>query len=247
MKRLISPLDFEGFLPQLTLYLASLSHLQLEFKIDFIMAAIKPVFQTATARQLLNTPSSIRNLATQAKAAKKEGDISSVFVSLSGAAPAKLPSRFAEIKRQLIQGNEDRVLASWQRLLEQLSKENEIVAQKGPDVVPQIHFKDIGKPSTEFLKEVKKRGVAVVRGVVPVDEARGYKTEVEEYVRANPWTKGTIFPFPEFFAGIEQANANVAGIQLSPVMTLKFSNSTGLRPKSAHERTRISSHHSVSS
>jgi hypothetical protein len=76
-----------------------------------------------------------------------------------------------------------------------LSKENEIVARKGQNVVPQIDFKDIGKPSTDFLKEVKKRGVAVVRGVVPADEARGYKGEVEEYVKANPWTKGNV---PQF-------------------------------------------------
>jgi hypothetical protein len=154
-------------------------------------ALIKPIFRPITAR--VTKP--VRHLTTQTKAAKKEGDISSVFVSLSGVAPTKLPSRFAEVKRQLIQGNEDRVLASWQRLLEQLSKENEIVARKGQNVVPQIDFKDIGKPSTDFLKEVKKRGVAVVRGVVPADEARGYKGEVEEYVKANPWTKGNV---PQF-------------------------------------------------
>lgn len=71
-------------------------------------------------------------------------------------------------------------------LLKRLAIENEIVTQKGPNVVPQISFKDIGKPSTDFLNDVKKRGVAVVTGVVPVDEARGYKGEVEEYVKANP-------------------------------------------------------------
>jgi hypothetical protein len=151
-------------------------------------ALMKPILRPVTAQ--LAKP--VRHVATQAKVAKMEGDISSVFVSLSGVAPPKLPSRFAEVKRQLVQGNEDRVLASWKRLLEQLSKENEIVAQKGPNVVPQINFQDIGNPSTEFLNEVKNRGVAVVRGVVPVAEARGYKGEVEEYVKANPWTKGNV-------------------------------------------------------
>ena len=166
------------------------------------MTTLKSVYLTPTAKQFLKTPRYIRSLATQAKAAKKEGDISSVFVSLSGAGPARLPSRFADIKRQLIQGNEGRLLESWQRLLGQLSEENEIVAQKGPNVVPQIEFEDLGKPSTDFLNEVKKRGVAVIRGVIPVDEARGYKSEVEKYVKANPWTKGMIFPSSEYFSEI---------------------------------------------
>jgi hypothetical protein len=205
------------------------------------MAAIKPVLSTTTAKQFLKTPRCVRSLATQTKAAKKEGDISSVFVSLSGAGPAKLPSRFADMKRQLIQGNEDRVAASWARLLGQLSKENEIVAQKGPDVVPQINFEDIGKPSTEFLKEVKKRGVAVIRGVVPVDEARAYKAEVEEYVKANPWTKGMILRSPEYLSKTHFIHANVPDHQHFQVMTLKYLNFTGLHHKSAVEHIRISS------
>jgi hypothetical protein len=41
------------------------------------------------------------------------------------------------------------------------------------------------------MEEIRKRGVVVVKGVVPEVEARAYKGEVEEYVRKNPWTKGT--------------------------------------------------------
>ena len=67
-------------------------------------------------------------------------------------------------------------------------------------MVPQIDFKDIGRPSEDFMREVKKRGVAVVKGVVPTDEARGYKGEVEEYVKTNPWTKGNVSRFLEHLA-----------------------------------------------
>jgi effector-binding domain-containing protein len=91
----------------------------------------------------------------------------------------------------LIQGNEGAVAASWKRLLEQLAVENETVKQRGPDIIPQIQFKDLQNPSQEFIADIKKRGVAVIRGVVPENEARGYKNEVEEYVKLNPWTKGT--------------------------------------------------------
>lgn len=144
------------------------------------------------ARQLLRSTSTIRPLATQAKPSKKEGDISSVFVSLSGATASKLPQRFADIKKQLIAGHEEALSASWVRLLNRLASENELVARKGPAIVPQIEFADLSsvKAGDNFVQEVRKRGVAVVRGVVPEQEARSYKDELEEYIRANPWTKG---------------------------------------------------------
>jgi hypothetical protein len=81
-------------------------------------------------------------------------------------------------------------LRAGKRLLKALARENEIVAEQGPAVIPQIEYKNLENPSDHFLSQVEKRGVAVVRGVIPDDEARGYKTEVEEYVTANPWTKG---------------------------------------------------------
>jgi hypothetical protein len=128
--------------------------------------------------------------ATHTDTSRKEGDISSVFVSLSGVKPEPLPERFANIKRQLIQGNEERLSASWQRLLEQLAVENETVKQRGPNIIPQIQFSDLKNASEEFIEETKKRGVAVIKSVIPENEARGYKEEVEEYVRLNPSTRG---------------------------------------------------------
>ena len=130
-----------------------------------------------------------RSMASQTTS-KKEGDISSVFVSLSGSPTAPLPARFADMKRDLIRGKEDRLVRSWQRLLSRLISENETVAQLGPKSIPQVEFKDLNNVSEDFITEVKKRGVAVIRGVIPQDEARGYKEEIEAYIRANPWTKG---------------------------------------------------------
>ncbi len=121
---------------------------------------------------------------------RKEGDISSVFVSLSGVVPEPLPGRFADIKRQLVRGNEVQIADSWQRLLRQLAVENETVKQKGPDIIPQIRFGDLGNAPQKTLAEIHKRGVAVIKGVVPESEARGYKTEIEDYIKLNPQTKG---------------------------------------------------------
>src|ERR1700753_2741176 len=114
------------------------------------------------ARRQLNSSPRLRNMiATQANA-KKEGDISSVFASLSGAANDPLPERFARLKQDIIRGKEDQITASWNRLLHQLQEQNEIVAQRGPSIIPQIHFKDIVNNDTVFRNEVRNRGVAVV-------------------------------------------------------------------------------------
>ena len=125
-----------------------------------------------------------------APVAKKEGDISSVFASLSGGEAKELPPRFADIKKKLIDGREDQVKQSWDRLLRQLKDEIAVIEAGGSAVIPSIDFKDIHAAPKSFREELKKRGVAVVRGVVPEAEARAYKEEVEEYVRQNPGTKG---------------------------------------------------------
>ncbi|KAH7237722.1 uncharacterized protein BKA55DRAFT_520407 [Fusarium redolens] len=122
-------------------------------------------------------------------ASKKEGDISDAFTSLSGAQREPLPDRYRQLKLNLLQGRQDKIVQSWNKLLRELKRENEIVAKKGPGVIPQIDFKDFEKSSHGLREEVKKRGVVVVRGVIPEGEARAYKAEVEEYVAKNPSTR----------------------------------------------------------
>lgn len=123
---------------------------------------------------------------------KKEGDISSVFVSLSGGGAQTLPERFAEIKRNLISGHEDALIASWNRLLAELKVENDKVARLGPAIVPSIEFEDLDnlKTNDQFMNDVTKRGCAVIRGVIDEKVARNYKTQTEAYVKANPHTRG---------------------------------------------------------
>ncbi len=121
---------------------------------------------------------------------KREGNISDSFVSLSGGNQPPLPDRFLHLKRSLVAGHEDRVTESWRRLLAQLKQENSILAKDGSKVIPRLEFANLEEDLTRFRSDIKKRGVAVVRGVIPEDEARAYKNEIEEYVRQNPATKG---------------------------------------------------------
>lgn len=131
-------------------------------------------------------------MGTRTQQPKKEGDISSVFVSLSGADRPPLPDRFRQIKNSLIAGREDKVIASWNRLLEELRKENETIAAQGSAVIPTVEFDNLESELGRLKPEIQKRGAAVIRGVVPEAEARAYKSEIEEYVKKNPSTKGEI-------------------------------------------------------
>ena len=134
--------------------------------------------------------------ATSSAAPRKEGDISSVFVSLSGKEETPLPPRFAHQKRRLIAGREDEIERSWHRLLHTLKDEVRLIHQRGSDIIPSIEFKDIHAAPKTLRDELRKRGVAVIRGVVPEHEARAYKDEIEDYAKANPGTKGTVFYYP---------------------------------------------------
>ena len=131
----------------------------------------------------------VRSAISTAVTAKPEGDISSVFVSLSGHDTKPLPQRFAYVKKRLIQGHEDQLRASWERLLVDLQEEVKVIAELGPKVVPQIDYRNIKDCSAEFEKEFKKRGVGLIRGVVPEAEALRLKEDIRQYVRSNPHTK----------------------------------------------------------
>jgi hypothetical protein len=137
---------------------------------------------------------SVRTLATEASAVKDkpEGDISSVFVSLSGGKAPPLPERFAQLKKRLLTGHKEQVQSSWVRLLKKLQEDIEIIKQQSPAIIPEIDFKDIEDVPESFQSELKKRGVAVVRNVVPQEEALKYKRDIQEYIKANPSTKGQI-------------------------------------------------------
>ncbi|KAI0838570.1 DUF1479-domain-containing protein [Hypoxylon sp. FL0890] len=133
---------------------------------------------------------SITMVATQTQTqSKREGNISDSFISLSGAAAPPLPSRFLELKKTLISGHEGHIVNSWKRLLAELKCENKVITEKGSQIVPSLDFSALDADLAKLGKEVKKRGVAVVRGVLPEDEARSFKDEIEEYVRGNPQTK----------------------------------------------------------
>lgn len=137
-------------------------------------------------------------MASMSNMGKPEGDISDIFASLSGKKRLPLPDRFRVLKRRLVSGHEDAVIASWKRLLAALQRENELIARSGTAIVPEVRFSHLEDDIEASRASIKKRGVVVIRGVIPEDEARAYKFEIEEYIRRNPHTRG-LLSLPSLF------------------------------------------------
>ncbi|OAA65365.1 hypothetical protein SPI_02152 [Niveomyces insectorum RCEF 264] len=130
---------------------------------------------------------------------KKEGDISDSFASMSGLDSPPLPDRFRDLKLSLAAGHEKELTDSWNRLLDRLSVENEILVRQKSISIPEIRFDHLDDDIASAYAEVKKRGVAVIRGVIPQQEARSYKNTIETYVQKNPSTRGFPPENPQVF------------------------------------------------
>lgn len=126
-------------------------------------------------------------MATHAQ--KREGDISDAFASLSGMVFEPLEPRFAVMKNQLIAGKEDAIRDSFYRLLDALREEIPAITALKSAVVPEISFQDLKDGSADFSAEYRKRGVAVIRNVIPQAEALAMKEDLRAYISQNPQTK----------------------------------------------------------
>ncbi|KAF3180646.1 hypothetical protein TWF106_006390 [Orbilia oligospora] len=128
-----------------------------------------------------------RNVGAMPQIAKAEGDISSVFASLSGETEQQLPVRYRELKKQLIAENADRVQASWNRLIESLKDGVEMAKVMREKMIPSVTFADLtsGKLNSKTVDTIKNRGTVVVRGVFSRSEALELKAQTRAYINAN--------------------------------------------------------------
>jgi hypothetical protein len=150
--------------------------------------------RSALARRVISS-THVACLATEAqpnRLQKKEGDISSVFPSLSGAAAVSLPPRFSDLKKELLPTSEtrERLAASWTDLLIVLREGVSELQSRGNEVIPEVSFAELESGSTAWQDEVRKRGSVVIRDVVEDADALRWKKQVLEYVKENPEVKG---------------------------------------------------------
>lgn len=111
------------------------------------------------------------------------GPTSSMFAETTE--PTPLPARFSKAKESLIAGKEAEITASWERLLARLKVEVEAIADAGPGIFPSIAFADLqdaSKAADDFVSQLKHRGVAVIREVIPHDTATQWMAQTESYL-----------------------------------------------------------------
>ncbi|BFZ62860.1 hypothetical protein YB2330_003970 [Saitoella coloradoensis] len=150
-------------------------------------------FNKATCTAVLNGGGK-RFMQMGTSSTKKEGDISSVFASLSGGPAKPLPERFATLKQQIVGSSpeqRDALEHSWHRLIDRLDQGLEEIIAKGSSVVPELEFADLSASgvSKDVVEEIKKRGSVVIHNVIQPSQALKYKSDIQAYIKANPSTK----------------------------------------------------------
>lgn len=117
----------------------------------------------------------------------KIGSMEPPVQSFYGSEPIPLPTRFANIKRRLIQGREAAIEASWKRLLVALKAEIDHIQKHGTDLIPTINFSDIDDPAkvAPFERDLKRYGVALVRGVVSQTQTETWISQTRQYITRN--------------------------------------------------------------
>ncbi|KAK3943700.1 hypothetical protein QBC46DRAFT_306842 [Diplogelasinospora grovesii] len=98
--------------------------------------------------------------------------------------PISLPQRFAILKQKLVSGREDEIVSSWQRLLRSLEEEIDSISSSDSQRIPVINYADINSPRhvTAFECDLRKRGVAIIRGVVSRDTAAEWGQETLDHL-----------------------------------------------------------------
>ncbi|KAK3382950.1 hypothetical protein B0T24DRAFT_515514 [Lasiosphaeria ovina] len=124
--------------------------------------------------------------------AKERGEMR----SFSYQDPFPLHHRFSALKEGLSSTNEAALIQSWQQLLHDLSKEVGLISSKGSGIVPTIDFANIMKQehAESFLADLKERGVAVIRKVVPQDTALRWRRDATEYIGQNSRQAQAVVP-----------------------------------------------------
>lgn len=177
------------------------------------------------------------------RAAKESGTIASVFATLSGGSLSDvLPARFGALKGGLVESEAQAqgLQRAWNEVLTCLEGETKEVIRKGSDLIPVVQYpgRDAvrGKRLDEWLdvdtlQSIKQRGTVIVKGVIPEDEALGYKDQVRKYIAANPQTKGRL-PLERAFC---QRTVLTRPPQDFLPVTHRFTSCTGQRHNWPHE------------
>jgi len=137
--------------------------------------------------------------------AKKPGDISAAFVSLSGTLKDAEPldDRYRVLKNELLGSDEQKKkkwISSWTTLLSMIERKATDTKREGFKYIPTIDYADVkdaafnwqqlqkselGNRLKSFSDLYRERGVAVIRNVIPREEILGLKDDLKDYINDN--------------------------------------------------------------
>lgn len=158
----------------------------------------------AIARRSLSTSANVSAASpspSTSPTGKEEGTIASVFATLSGGSlDDALPPRFSDLKRRILTGTRagdaPRIRAhlekSWRELLPVLASEMTDISTRKQAVLPSVEYpshadgqglKESLSPQT--IADIKKRGVVVIKNVIPSSQVLQWKQDIREYAREN--------------------------------------------------------------
>ena len=113
-----------------------------------------------------------------------------------------LNERLLQLKRDIASSYPDferNATSAWDEVLQELAKTTQEIGQQGSSYLPIVEYDKLSSLPWDKVNELKRKGSFVVRGVVPVEEARAYKTDLETFVSANPSVEGTPASDPQYF------------------------------------------------
>lgn len=118
---------------------------------------------------------------------------------IKSSVPPDLEPRFSKVKQSLVkEKDKTAVTKSWKRLLYALEVETREIAKEGPSRIPTFEWKAIkenkGSLTQEQEKLFKKRGVALIKGVVDSAQIDDWFNELVDFVKENPDTAGYNYP-----------------------------------------------------
>ncbi|KAI0045073.1 DUF1479-domain-containing protein [Auriscalpium vulgare] len=114
----------------------------------------------------------------------------------------RMPARFVDLKRTIAAAYPDfeaRITRAWAEILDELDVASKTIAAEGPNIIPQVQFADLASLSGEQIDNIKRRGCVVIRDVVDDEEVAGWKSSLDEFVKANPDVPGLPDDDKQFF------------------------------------------------
>lgn len=125
-------------------------------------------------------------MAATSQQSRPKGDISSVFNTLGDKKDNMLDPTLLSLKREIAPKDPSILNNAYKRLLESFKQESFEIQQKGSAIIPTVTFAEIQANNCEFpphiIEQIKKRGCVVIRNVVPEEEAKVYKAQIQEYI-----------------------------------------------------------------